>query len=309
MALMTQKMMKAVLLHGYGDVNRLSYEDVSLPVPAAGEVLVKTIAVSINPIDWKLRRGDLKEMMPIEFPAILGRDLSGEVVAFGEGVTGLKVGDRVFGLVNHSYAEYVVCKPEDLAQTPEALDGIDAAALPLVLLTGAQVIEVGIRPRPGEVILITGAIGGVGRTAVHVAKQHGAHVIAGVRSSQKKEAEGLGADCVITLDDEKEIAALPELDAVADMVGHQTIDQILPHIKKNGVLATVLGAPASSEGRDLRVVAIWAQPNSARLEQLGREVAQGVFSIPISKKLKLSQIGEAQQLAEKGGIGKIVLTP
>jgi NADPH:quinone reductase-like Zn-dependent oxidoreductase len=276
-------------------------------VAAAGEVLVKTIAVSINPIDWKLRRGDLKEMMPLEFPTILGRDLSGEVVALGEGVEGLKVGERVFGLVNRSYAEYVVCKPVDLARTPENLDGFDAAALPLVVLTGSQVIEVGVRPRPGEIILITGAIGGVGRTAVHVAKQHGAHVIAGVRSSQRAEAEGLGADRVIALDDEKEIAALPELDAVADMVGHETIDRILLRIKKNGVLATVLGAPPSAEGRDLRVVSIWAQPDSVRLEELGREVARGLFSIPISKRFELSQIREAQQLAEKGGIGKIVL--
>ena len=306
---MAQVLMKAVLLRGYGDVSQLSYEDVPEPLAAAGEVLVKTIAVSINPIDWKLRRGDLKEMMPLEFPTILGRDLSGEVVVLGEGVEGLKVGERVFGLVNRSYAEYVLCKPVDLARTPENLDGIDAAALPLVLLTGSQVIEVGVRPRPGEIILITGAIGGVGRTAVHVAKQHGAHVIAGVRSSQRVEAEGLGADRVIALDDLKEIADLPELDAVADMVGHETIDRILPRIKKNGVLATVLGAPPSAEGRDLRVVTIWAQPDSVRLEELGREVARGVFSIPISKRVKLSQIREAQQLAEKGGIGKILLTP
>ena len=306
---MTQARMKAVLLHGYGDVSRLSYEDAPMPVPAAGEVLVKTIAVSINPIDWKLRRGDLKEMMPLAFPAILGRDLSGEVVAVGEGVIGLTAGDSVFGLVNRSYAEYVVCKPEDVAKTPEGLDPIDAAALPLVLLTGAQVIEVGIRPSPGQVILVTGAIGGVGRTAVHVAKQHGAHVIAGVRSSQRIEAENLGADRVIALDDEKEIAALPELNAIADMVGHETIDRLLPHIKKNGVLATVVGAPASAEGRDLRVVAVWAQPDSVRLEKLGQEVARGLFSIPIGKRFRLSQIREAQQLAEKGGVGKIVLTP
>jgi NADPH:quinone reductase-like Zn-dependent oxidoreductase len=306
---MTRRLMKAVQLHGYGDVNELYWEDAPMPVPAAGEVLVKTIAASINPIDWKLRRGDLREMMPLEFPAILGRDLSGEVVALGEGVGGLKVGDRVFGLVNRSYAEYVVCKPADLARIPENLDGIDAAALPLVLLTGAQVIEVGIRPRSGEIILVTGTIGGVGRTAVHVAKQLGAHVIAGVRESQRAEAEGLGANRVIALDDLKELAALPELDAVADMVGHETIDQLLPHIRKNGVLATVLGAPASAEGRDIRVVPIWAQPDSLRLEELGREVARGLFSIPVSKRLKLSQIREAQSLAEKGGIGKIVLTP
>ena len=304
---MAQVLMKAVLLRGYGDVSQLSYEDVPEPLAAAGEVLVKTIAVSINPIDWKLRRGDLKEMMPLEFPTILGRDLSGEVVALGEGVEGLKVGERVFGLVNRSYAEYVLCKPVDLARTPDTLDGFDAAALPLVLLTGSQVIEVGVRPRPGEIILVTGAIGGVGRTAVHVAKQHGAHVIAGVRSSQRAEAEGLGADRVIALDDMKEIAGLPELDAVADMVGHETIDRILLRIKKNGVLATVLGAPPSAEGRDLRVVSIWAQPDSVRLEELGREVARGLFSIPISKRFELSQIREAQQLAEKGGIGKIVL--
>ena len=92
---MTQRMMKAVLLHGYGDVSRLSYEDTPMPVAGTGEVLVKTIAVSINPIDWKLRRGDLKKMMPLEFPAILGRDLSGEVVALGEGVSGLKVGEHI----------------------------------------------------------------------------------------------------------------------------------------------------------------------------------------------------------------------
>jgi NADPH:quinone reductase-like Zn-dependent oxidoreductase len=134
-------------------------------------------------------------------------------------------------------------------------------------------------------------------------------VIAGVRSSQRAEAEGLGADHVIALDDMKEIAALPELDAIADMVGHETIDRLLPHIRKNGVLASVLGPPASAVGRDLRVVSVFAQPDSARLEELGGEIARELFSIPISKRLKLAQIREAQQLAEHGGIGKIVLTP
>jgi NADPH:quinone reductase-like Zn-dependent oxidoreductase len=306
---MSNKTMKAVVLHGYGDVNQLSWEDVPIPEPAPGELLVKTIAVSVNPIDYKLRRGDYKAAKPLEFPAILGRDLSGEVAKLGEGVTGFKVGERVFGLVNQTYAEYVVCKPEDLAPTPAALDSVDAAALPLVLLTGSQVIELGVRPRSGETILVTGALGGVGRTAVHVAMQHGAHVFVGVRAAQKKEAEELGADRIIALDNEKEIAALPELDAVADMVGHDTIGHLLPHIRKNGVLASVLGVPKSAEGRDVRVVAIMAKPDSARLEVLGSQVARGLFSIPIARKLKLSQIREAQQLAEKGGIGKIILTP
>lgn len=271
--------------------------------------MVKTVAASINPIDLKLRRGDAKDRMPLKFPAILGRDLSGDVAALGTGATGFKVGEKVFGLVNRSYAEYVVCKPEELARIPENLDPVDAAALPLVLLTGSQVIEVGVRPASGETVLVTGALGGVGRTAVYVARKHGAHVIAGVRGIQRKEAESLGADAVVALDDEGEIAGLPELDAVADMVGGETIGRILPHIKKNGVLASVLGKPQSAEGRDVRVVPVFAQPNSARLAELGTDAARGLFSIPVEKKLKLSQIREAQQLAEKGGKGKIILTP
>jgi NADPH:quinone reductase-like Zn-dependent oxidoreductase len=264
-------------------------------------------ATSINPIDWKLRRGELKAFMPLQFPAILGRDLAGEVVGLGDGVKTRKIGDRVLGLVNHAYAEYVLCKADELALIPSGLSFEQAAALPLVVLTGAQLIEKGIRPRSGETILITGAVGGVGRTAVHVARQHGAHVIAGVRSTQKKEAEGLGADRILALDSEAEIASLKELDAVADTVGHDVIVSLIPHIKKNGVLATVLGKPEAANGRDLRVEEIFAQPDSPRLEQLAYEVAAGKFSIPIRREFKLSDIRYADPMAEKGGIGKIIL--
>ena len=299
--------MKAVLVRGYGDVNQLSYGDTPDLKPGPGEVLVRMAATSINPIDWKLRRGDLKALMPLQFPAILGRDLAGEVVGLGDGVKTRRIGERVLGLVNHAYAEYVVCKADELALIPAGLSFAQAAALPLVVLTGAQLIEKGIRPRSGEVILITGAVGGVGRTAVHVARQHGAHVIAGVRSSQKKEAEGLGADRVLALDSESDIASLKELDAVADTVGHEVIVSLIPHIKKNGVLATVLGKPEAANGRDLRVEEVWAQPDSARLEQLANEVASGKFSIPIRREFKLSDIRYAHSMAEKGGIGKIIL--
>ena len=113
--------------------------------------------------------------------------------------------------MNHAYAEYVLCKAGELALMPSGLSFEQAAALPLVVLTGAQLIEKGIRPRSGETILITGAVGGVGRTAVHVARQHGAHVIAGVRSTQKKEAEGLGADRILALDSKSDVASLKEM--------------------------------------------------------------------------------------------------
>lgn len=299
--------MKAVLLRGYGDVNEFYYGDTPDLKPGPGEVLVRMLATSINPIDWKLRRGDLEALRPLQFPAILGRDLAGEVVRLGTGVETRKIGDRVLGLVNHAYAEYVLCKPDELALMPPALSFEQAAALPLVVLTGAQLIESGVRPRSGETILITGAMGGVGRTAVHVARQHGAHVIAGVRSTQKREAEGLGADRVLALDSPSDIASLKELDAIADTVGHEVIASLVSHIKKDGVLATVLGKPESANGRDLRVVEIRARPDSSRLEQLACEVAAGKFSIPIRRQFKLSDIRYAHPMAEAGGIGKIIL--
>ncbi|MGO8793866.1 MAG: NADP-dependent oxidoreductase [Candidatus Sulfotelmatobacter sp.] len=299
--------MKAILVRDYGDVNQLVYGDAPDLKPGPGEVLVKMAATSINPIDWKLRRGDMKERAPLKFPAILGRDLAGEVVALGDGVTSRKIGDRVMGLVNHAYAEYVVCKAEDLAPIPANLSFEKAAALPLVVTTGAQLIEDGVRPRSGETVLVTGALGGVGRTAVHVAKQHGAHVIAGVKSEQKKDAEGLGAASIVALDDDSEIAALKELDAVADTVGREVISKIIPHIRKNGVLATVVGAPEAAQGRDLRVQQVFAHPDSARLEQLAYDVATGKFSMPIRKQFKLSEIRRADSEAEAGGLGKVVL--
>jgi len=139
--------------------------------------------------------------------------------------------------VNHSYAEYLAAKADDLGDVPEGLDLKDAGVLPLVLLTGAQLIEEGVQPKPGELILVTGAVGSVGRTAVYVAKQHGAKVIAGVRADQKSEAQSLGADRVIALDNDSEVAELPELDAIADTVGGETVVKLIPHIKKSGRLA------------------------------------------------------------------------
>lgn len=301
--------MKAVLLKNYGGVDQLSYEDVPIPVAAAGEVLVKLVATSINPIDYKLRGGDMKGLMPLNFPAILGRDLAGEIVALGEGVAGLDVKDLVFGLANQTYAEYVACKAEILGHIPAGLNPVDAGVLPLVLLTGAQLIEKGIAPREGERILITGALGGVGRTAVHVARKRGAYVIAAVRAREREAAGELGADEVLAVDDPNELRVLKEIDAVADTVGHDVIDRLIPYIRKTGVLATVLGKPKSAEGRAFRIAEVWAQPDAKRLEELAQDIASREFSIPIGKRFTLAEIRQAQEIAEKGGVGKVLLTP
>jgi NADPH:quinone reductase-like Zn-dependent oxidoreductase len=301
--------MKAVQLHGYGSVDQLDYEEIPIPLAGAGEVLVKMASTSVNPIDYKIRRGDMQDVMPLQLPFIPGYDLAGQVVALGEGVTTAKLDAMVMGLAEHTYAEYVVCKAAILAPIPVGLDPNEAGAFPLVLQTGAQLIELGVAPQSAIRLLITGALGSVGRTAVHVAKQHGAYVIAGVRSSQRAEAEKLGADEVIAVDDEKQLNALKELDAVADTVGREVIDRLIPHIRKNGVLATVVGRPKSADGKDLQVHEVWSVPDAKRLEKLTAELARREFTIPISKRLKLAEILQAHELAEKGGGGKIVITP
>jgi NADPH:quinone reductase-like Zn-dependent oxidoreductase len=266
-------------------------------------------STSVNPSDYKIRRGDMQEIMPLQLPFIPGYDLAGQVVALGEGVTSVKLDAMVMGVTEHTYSDYIVCKAEILAPIPVGLDSSEAGAFPLVLQTGAQLIELGVAPRSGARLLITGALGSVGRTAVHVAKQHGAYVIAGVRSSQRAEAEKLAVDEVVAVDDEKQLASLAELDAVADTVGRDVIDRLIPHIRKNGVLATVVGRPKSADGRDLQVHEVWSEPDAKRLEALAGELARGEFTIPISKRFKLAEIRQAHALAEKGGGGKIVITP
>jgi NADPH:quinone reductase-like Zn-dependent oxidoreductase len=272
-------------------------------------VLVKVSGTSLNPVDWKIRAGHLKEVLPLQLPVILGRDVAGTIVAIAPDVTRFKVGDKVLGLVNHSYAEFLTAKAEDLALIPEGLDMDQAAVIPLVALTGAQLIEKGVQPKAGDRVLVTGALGAVGRTAIYIAKLHGALVIAGVRKNQKAEAQVLEADQIIALDDDREIAGLAEVDALADTVGGPTIDKLLPKLKKDGVLGTVLGKPSAAGQFAIRVSEVWAQPDAKRLAELADDVLAGDLVIPIGKRFKLGEIREAQTSAEKGGTGKVLITP
>ena len=302
--------MRAILLYEYGGPEKLRYEETEMPEYGDNEVLVKIEATSINPIDFKVRSGSVKSRMPIEFPVILGRDLCGEVVEAGRDVTGFPKGMRVMGLANGTYAEYTVAKADVLAPIPEALSFQQAAALPLVTLTGAQSIERAVKLSAGQTVLVTGALGGVGRTAVHVARKHGAKVLAGVRSKDKDEASRLLADGVVALDNEDETAALHDLDAVADTVGGTTIQRLFKAIRAGGVIGSVLGEPAGAKDFNIRVEPFMATPDASRLYQLADDAARQEFSIPIARVMSLKDIQEAHRIAEKGGLGgKIVIVP
>lgn len=299
--------MKAVRLHGYGGVDQLKYEDVETPEPKPDEILVKVAATSVNPIDWKLRSGAAKNYMPLTLPVILGRDVSGTVVKVGTNVRSPEVGQTVAGLVSQSYAEYLVARREDLTVIPHGVNLEDTGALPLVVITGAQLIQ-HIQPKSGDLMLITGAMGSVGRAAVYTARTKGVRVIAGVRSSQREEANSLGAEQVIAVDNDAEIAALPELDAIADIVGHELIGKILPKLKTGGVLGSVLRAPV--ERTDIRVEIMMASSDASLLRNMIDAVRDGKLVIPIAKRMRLRDAAEAQSLAEQGSVGgKILLIP
>lgn len=303
--------MKAVLLYEYGDASRLRYEDVEIPACGDNEVLVRVKATSINPVDWKIRSGAAKERFPQDFPTILGRDLAGEVEACGRTVSGLPKGMRVMALANGTYAEYTVAKADVLSPIPDSLTFEQAAALPLVTLTGTQLIERAVKVKPGDTVLVTGALGGVGRSAVYAARKHGARALAGVREREREQANRqLNADGVVAIDKEEEIEKLLELDAIADTVGGPTVRRLLKALRAGGVLGSVLGAPEGANQHDVRVEAMMAVPDASRLYQLADDVARGEFAIPIARTMRLSEIAEAHRLAERGGTGgKIILVP
>jgi len=300
--------MNAVVLHEYGGPDKLKYESYPDPVAGKGEVLVRVTASSVNPIDYKMRSGEAKERFPLVLPAIIGRDISGIVREVGEGVSGFAPGNRVMALTEKAYAELVVVKATDLAHVPEHLDLVEAAALPLVTLTGEQLITRGTEIQSGQTVLVTGAIGAVGRSAVWTARKAGAIVIAGVRKSQLKDAATLGADMVLPLDDATAMEKLGFVDAVADTVGGETAAKLLGKVKQGGVFASVLGPPAYANMHPtIKIEPVRAAPDAKMLQTIAEDVVAGKLKIPIDRMVSLSEAGKAHAAAEKGGIGKILL--
>jgi NADPH:quinone reductase-like Zn-dependent oxidoreductase len=299
--------MKAIVIHQYGGPEVLKFEDYPDPVPGPGEVLVRVAASSVNPIDYKRRAGLTKDFYPLQFPGLIGVDLAGTVVKIGSGVTGFSIGDQVFAMADNTYAQLCVVKAAALAKVPKGLDLIQAAALPLVTVTGNQLLSAtGVKA--GQTVLVVGAVGNVGRSAVFTAKDRRAIVIAGVLKRQMDEAKTAGADQVVATDDDIAIANLPPLDAVADTVGGRTAEKLIAKVAPGGVYASVVEAPQNAaKFPTVKVVHVFSKFDRKTLEFMAEAVRDGKLVIPISQKLPLSEAAEAQAMAEKGGIGKILL--
>ena len=299
--------MKAVVVHRYGGPEVLKFEDYPDPVPGAGEVLVRVAAASVNPLDYKRRAGLTDDYYPIHFPGLIGVDMAGTVVKIGPEVEGFSVGDQVFSMADNTYAELCVVSAAILVKVPKGLDLIQAAALPLVTITGNQLLSAtGIKA--GQTVLVAGAVGNVGRSAVFTAKERGATVIAGVLKRQVDEARTAGADQAVATDDDRAIANLPPLDAVADTVDGRTAEKLIAKVKPGGVFATVLRAPQNAaKCPDVKVAPVFSKFDRKTLEFMAEAVRDGKLVIPIIETLPLRQAAEAQRAAEKGVAGKILL--
>jgi NADPH:quinone reductase-like Zn-dependent oxidoreductase len=301
--------MKAIVVHEYGGPEVLKFEEYPDPVAGPGQVLVRVAAASVNPIDYKRRAGLTKDFYPMHFPGLIGVDMAGTVVKIGPGVEDFSAGDQVFAMADNTYAELCVVNAAVLAKIPKGLDLIQAAALPLVTTTGNQLLSAtGIKA--GQTVMVVGAVGNVGRSAVFTAKDRGATVIAGVLKKQMDEAKAVGADQMVATDDDTAIASLPPLDAVADAVGGRTAEKLIAKVKSGGVFASVVGAPQNAANYpSVKVAPVFSKFDRKTLEFMAAAVRDGKLVIPISRKLPLSEAAEAQAAAEKGSSGKILLVP
>lgn len=302
--------MRAVQIYQYGGPETLRYEeDVPDPAIGADTVLIESVATSVNPIDWKIRSGARQKDFPLRLPTILGKDVSGIVMAVGSGVRNFKPGDRVIAMADATYAQIVAVPDALVTHLPDGVDPIDAAAIPLVSLTGDQLVRIATRATAGQTILVSGALGSVGRAAVHAAKKLGASVIVGVRARQLAEVESLGAYSTVALDDDDAITKLEALDGVADTVGGETAAKLLGKVRAGGRFgyASLLPEDPSKEA-SVEVSRVFARPDPSKLREFADDIRDGKFVLPISRRMRLRDAGAAHKLLEKGGGGKIVLT-
>ena len=287
----------------------MKYRDMPDPTLGVGDVLLKVAGIGINPEDIQERNGQV-ENWQLHFPAIIGLDVSGTVIATGTGVTDLETGDRVCGWSYHTYAELVSDKARFFAKVPETMDLVDAAALPIVGLTGSQLISVASGVQAGQTVLISGAAGAVGRVAVYAAKTSGAHVIAGIRRFQFDQAASIGADETIALDDPAAFATTPQVDIVANTLRGKAASDLLAKVKNGGTFASVTGTPDGARAYPgVRVVSFRSKQDRAGIAAIAAAVNAGKLTIPIGRREQLANAGAAQAAFTTGGIGKVLLVP
>ncbi len=306
--------MKAVRVHAYGGPEVLRYEDAPRPKPGPGELLIRVHAAGVNPVDWKVRAGDLKEMFNYPMPYTPGWDVSGVVEAAGAGATRFRKGDEVFSFPDHprygAYAEYMTVKETELAPKPKTLDHVHAAAVPAAALTAWQgLFDVG-GLRAGQKALVHGAAGGVGGFAVQLAKWKGARVIGTASARNQEFLRQLGADEAIDYAAVKFEESARDVDVVFDTIGGETQARSWQTLKKGGMLVSTVSPPSAEEAarRGARQGMISVQPNATQLAEIAGLIDAGRVKVSVEAVLPLSEARRAHEMSQTGHTrGKIVL--
>jgi len=311
----TMATMKAVRFHTYGKPDVLVYEDVARPEPAAGEVLVKVYATSINPIDWKIRAGHLRGFRDYPLPFILGWDVSGVIESAGPGVTQWKPGDEVYGRPDigrsGAYAEYIAVKEGELARKPKSLDHVHSAAVPLAGLTAWQALFDTAGLTSGQKVLIQAAAGGVGHLAIQFAKLKGLYVAGTAGGRNQEFLKQLGCDLPINYETTRFEDVARDFDAVIESMGGEVRNRSWRVLKKGGILVALLGPPPSEEdtkAHGVRAAIIWAQTKADQLAEFAKLADSGRLRPEIAAVFPLRDAAKAHQMSETEHVrGKIVL--
>ena len=309
---MSTQTIQAVRVHQYGEPKELKLEQISRPEPQAGEVLVRVLAAGVNPIDWKIRAGWLKDFIPMQFPYIPGLDLAGVVEEVSPGVTAFQKGQAVFGQGSKgAYAEYAVAPVEKLAPKPKALSFDEAAAIPVGATTAWQGIFDHGGLQAGQRVLIQGASGGVGLFAVQFARWKGAHVIGTTSTTNVDFVRSLGAETVIDYASTPVEQVVHDVDLVFDTVGGNTLESSLRVLKRGGTLVTIAGQPPEEKVRErgVRVASLAAQVSSDLLHTFAQLIDEGQVKVFVRERFSLSQAQQAHERSQSGhGRGRIVLS-
>ena len=298
--------MKALRISDYGAP--LHIDEVPVPSPAPGQVLVENHFTSMNGVDPGRGMGYLRQVFPLQFPWIPGGDVSGRVAAVGEGVTNFQVGDEVFGYTREAgaYAEFVLINAANLAHRPASIPAEVAAAIALVGQTATQMLALA-KIKPGQTLLVLGASGGIGSLAVQLARNAGVHVIATARQSKAAALKQLGVEQVIDLSQQK-LEDAPQVDAVLNLVGGDTVLPSYALVRKGGVAVTSNRPPIAEEAARLGIEAAFVETNvtSDGLNAFAALVTQGKIKPQIAAVTTLWSPDTLWGKHETEKIGKIV---
>ncbi len=306
--------MKAARIHAYGDASQIRIEDAPLPALNDDDVLIHVVATSVNPVDWKIRKGYLKSMIPYEMPLIMGWDVSGIVEQIGSAVTKFKPGDAVYSRPdiarNGAYAEFVAVREREIAFKPTTISHVEAASLPLVSITAWESLFTTANLTAGKKVLIHAGAGGVGSIAIQLAKAKGAHVTATASAAKSALVKSLGADEVIDYRAEDFSKLAKDMDVVFDTVGGETQEKSWSTLKPGGMLVSITAKPsedrAKAEGK--RAGFVFIGPNAPILTDLARMVDAGQVRPLIGAEYGLNDTAKAQEASETGrATGKIVI--